>query len=260
MRVARRVAFGYVVLILLAAALLVVEFFAFRRLQAVNQRNSGENLNYALIAVELVRDGDAVEEHTRKYLALADQVSGEELKETQQRFEDALREIRNYRGSERTQIEMDRLDRFWREYLDGSAKSKPQKADAGGFSSELSDALSRVRTQSVTVYQVVLEDIRRSASESRKFSERTEFIAWWIGCATLTIGIFIALLVVRSIAGPLRSLSEGTRAIAEGKSYYRLDTSRSDEFSEIARDITTIIETRGERKEAEEAGSKRVEL
>ena len=39
---------------------------------------------------------------------------------------------------------------------------------------------------------------------------------------------------------PLANLTEGTRAIAEGKFYYRLDTSRNDEFSQLARDFNTM--------------------
>ena len=260
MRVAKRVALGHWMLVLLIVFILAVEVFAFRRLQEVNLRNSGENLQVALIAVDLVRDGDVVEEAARRSVALADQASKDDLKESQQRFEDALREIRAFRSSEREQSEAERLERFWREYLEGSAKMPAVKAGAAGLPEDVSDALSRVRTQSVTVYQALLQEIRNSALESRKYSERTELIVWWTGCAGLTLGIVIALLIIRSIAGPLRSLAEGTRAIAEGKSYYRLDTSRSDELSQIARDFNAIVESRGEGKGPGDTGTKKVEL
>ncbi len=260
MRVAYRVASGYWVLILLIVILLGVEVLAFRRLQAVNLRNSGDNLQIALIAVDLVRDGDAVEEAARRSVTLADQASKDDLKESQQRFEDALHEIRGFQGSEREQSEAERLERFWRDYLESLAKMPPPKTGAEGLPADVSEALSRVRTQSVTVYQALLQDIRSSASESRKYSERTEFIIWWTGCAALILGIVVALLIIRSVAGPLRSLAEGTRAIAEGKSFYRLDTSRRDELSQIARDFNTIVESRREEKGPNEAGMKKVEL
>ena len=56
----------------------------------------------------------------------------------------------------------------------------------------------------------------------------------------LAISILVSFLIYRSISNPLANLTEGTRAIAEGKFYYRLDTSRNDEFSQLARDFNTM--------------------
>ena len=60
------------------------------------------------------------------------------------------------------------------------------------------------------------------------------------------VGAFVSLLIVRSISIPLRQLTEGTRAIAAGKFYYRLDTSGKDEFAQVARDFNTMTERLGE--------------
>jgi methyl-accepting chemotaxis protein len=48
-------------------------------------------------------------------------------------------------------------------------------------------------------------------------------------------------LIVRS-ARPASSLAQGTRAMASGGPYYRLDTSRNDEIAQIAKDFNTIAE------------------
>lgn len=263
MRVASRVALGYTILVLFIAALLAVQNFAFRRFRTVNLANSGDNLRLALVAVDLVRDVDAIEQHARLYFTLGNQGARDEMKESQQRFEDALREIRNFRGSEREQTEAGRLDRFWREYLEGSANAGPSiggKSGAQAFPPDLADALSRLRTQSITVYQALLEDLKNQAAESRKSSERMEFLAWWTGCAALLFGILLSYLVIRSLSGPLRSLSEGTRALAEGKSYYRLDTTRRDELSQIARDFNAVVEKLREKEGPAAQDSKKYEL
>ncbi|HEX7090852.1 MAG TPA: HAMP domain-containing protein [Longimicrobiales bacterium] len=42
-------------------------------------------------------------------------------------------------------------------------------------------------------------------------------------------------------AGPA-SAERGTREVAEGNFRYRLDTSRSDEFAQVARDFNTMTE------------------
>jgi len=57
----------------------------------------------------------------------------------------------------------------------------------------------------------------------------------------LSVTIVVSLLIVRSISKPLAHLTEGTRAIIEGKYFYRLDTSRKDEFAQLAKDFNTMI-------------------
>jgi signal transduction histidine kinase len=62
-------------------------------------------------------------------------------------------------------------------------------------------------------------------------------------CATLfvfAVSVLVSLLIVRSISKPLAHLTEGTRAIADGKFFYRLDTTRNDEFSQLARDFNKM--------------------
>lgn len=238
-----RVALGYVVLIVLPAILLVVQISTLRSLLAVNQRNSGDNLRIILTIVELVRDRDAVEEQARGYFTQGDQASKDEMKDFLQSFENGLREIQNYHGSDKEQAEANRLVQFWREFSEAlSRQDQGGKAPSGGIPPELADQLARLRAQSLTVYQATVEDMKKQAEDSRKSSERTEFVAWWIGGATLVLGILISFIITRSISGPLRNLSEGTRAIVEGKSFYRLDTSRKDEFSQIAKDFNTLTE------------------
>jgi methyl-accepting chemotaxis protein len=48
------------------------------------------------------------------------------------------------------------------------------------------------------------------------------------------------LLIFRSISKPLANLTEGTRALAEGKLSYRLDTSGKDELSQLAKDFNSL--------------------
>lgn len=58
----------------------------------------------------------------------------------------------------------------------------------------------------------------------------------------LVLSLFVSFFVVQSISAPLKQLTRGTRAIAEGKFFYRLDTSHRDEFSQLAKDFNTMTE------------------
>jgi methyl-accepting chemotaxis protein len=258
MKIAKRITVGYVVLILLPAVLLFVQVIALRRLQAVNQSNSGENLRLALTAVGLVRDRDEVEEQVRRYLALGEPAAKDELKESMQSFESSLQQILEHHGTEREQAEANRLAQFWKEFNEVLSKKEPSapiRGSAEGFPADLVEQLERLRAQSLTVFDVGIQEMKKQAGDARKSSARAELVSWWIGGAALVIGALLALLTVRSISIPLRNLSEGARGIAEGKSFYRLDTSREDELGQIAKDINTLAETlRGKTGIAGEGG------
>ena len=63
----------------------------------------------------------------------------------------------------------------------------------------------------------------------------------------------VSFLIYRSISIPLVHLTAGTRAIAEGKFYYRLDTSRNDEFAQLAKDFNTMTHRLNELDELKKA-------
>jgi methyl-accepting chemotaxis protein len=260
MKIAKRIAVGYVTLILLPVVLLCVQVIALRRLQAVNQSNSGENLRLALAAVGLVRDRDEVEEQVRRYFDLGNPAAKDELKESMQSFESSLQQILEHHGTEREQAEANRLAQFWIEFNEVLSKKEPpapisRKGSAEGFPADLVEQLDRLRAQSLTVFDVGIQEMKKQAGDASRSSARAELVSWWIGGAALVIGAFLALLTVRSISIPLRDLSEGARGIAEGKSFYRLDTSREDELGQIAKDINTLVEKlRGKTGIADEGG------
>ncbi len=58
----------------------------------------------------------------------------------------------------------------------------------------------------------------------------------------LALGALAAFLINRSVALPLNSLQQGTRALVEGKSFYKLDTSRNDELAHLAKDFNTLVQ------------------
>jgi len=247
MNVTRRIAAGYIALILLPAVLLTVHIIALRRLEAINRSNAGENARVALAAVSLIRDRDQIEEQARRYWGTGDPAANDGLKETMVSFESSLHQIEEHQGTAREQAEASRLNQFWTEFNETmSRKAPPARAPSGGsaagFPEDLSEQLDRLRAQSLTVFDVGMQEMRRQAVEAGRFGARTELISSWIGGAAVAVGVLLALLIVRSISIPLRNLREGTRSMAEGKSYYRLDTSRADELGQIAKDFNTLAE------------------
>ena len=104
----------------------------------------------------------------------------------------------------------------------------------------LQDNLEQLRIQINSVYQASLKSMSAKVGKSRQDGETAVLVLWISTFSAFAISVLISLIVVRSISKPLASLTEGTRAIADGKFSYRLDTSRNDEFSQVARDFNKM--------------------
>jgi hypothetical protein len=249
MKVVGRVASGYGMLLLLMAALLIYPVIVLGRLQAANQVNSGDNLKTAVRSLQIIRERDLVEELTIRCLAnpTADIVA--QLRSELETFDSELAELGAFPLQEKQKTELNRLGQFWKACSGriltllppAPAPGEPWKAiSTGGIPAELEEDLDRVRAQAQTVYQANIRSIEAQAADARKAGDQANFIfRVSLGCGW-TLALLLTILITRSIAVPLKNLVQGTRAIAEGKSFYRLDTSRSDEFSQIARDIHRI--------------------
>jgi len=90
------------------------------------------------------------------------------------------------------------------------------------------------------VYHVTLRVMSSKVEASRKTGATAVLVLWIATFVALAISVLVSLLIVRSISKPLAHLTEGTRAIADGKFFYRLDTTRNDEFAQLARDFNTM--------------------
>ena len=242
MKVAKRVATGYAAFMLMTLGLVSYQAYAFRNLQTVNRENAGDNLNAVLTAIQLIRDIDALEGCETRYFSNRDPDHLNQLESARGTFESELNQVRGFAGNERKNAETQRLTRFWTDYLAvaKTAQQAPQSAVPGALPQEVADQVERLRAQAFTVYEVSKAVVTVGAETARKTGERIQYMVWLIAGATLAVGAFMSIVIVRSISIPLRALAQGTRAISEGKNFYRLDTSRSDEFSQIAKDFNDL--------------------
>jgi signal transduction histidine kinase len=85
--------------------------------------------------------------------------------------------------------------------------------------------------------------LMRTRLEASARSARTaERLSWIAAAAALLLSVLVSFVIVRSIADSLSRLKEGTHAVARSRFDYRLDTSRGDEFADVAQDFNTMTE------------------
>jgi two-component system sensor histidine kinase GlrK len=248
MKIATRIISGYAILILLIALLIFYQVVSIHRMQATNRNIARVDFRSALASLQLMRDHDLVEEYAKKVVLVGDPAYEEQLASFREHAESTLSEIGAVAVSEREKAEFARLAEFWNAFWRDFSRHRAQLrgARAPEFPAELQDHLDRMRTQNFTVYQQILDSIAAQAAQSDRTGDRVEMISWFAAVVALVLSAVVSFLIVRSIAVPLANLTEGTRAIAAGKFYYRLDTSGTDEFAQVARDFNTMTERLGE--------------
>ncbi len=242
MKIATKIISGYGALIVIMSILMAYQVFAIYRLETTLQNLSSVDFRIGRLSLELMRARDLVEEFTRKFFIREDPGYEYQLGEHKGSFERTLAELRSKVRSRREADEIDRVVRDWAAFLqDLSAhKDDPPEQWVDDLPDGLADQLNRLREHCLAVHTATLEQIDGEVLRARKTGWRAEIVSWSAAGIALLLSCIVSFLIVRTISRPLRQLTAGTRAIAEGRFFYRLDTERRDEFAELARDFNTM--------------------
>jgi two-component system sensor histidine kinase GlrK len=241
MKITTRIISGYGLFIVILAGMAIYQVITVRRMQSINDTLRETNFQNALTCLQALRDHELVEEYARKSFALADPDYLSQLKEFQKDYETQLVKLQKNAVSVEERAAILRLAQLWVSFAE-NLQALQGDLPKGGASlpGSLQNDMERLRSLTYSVYQASLRSMSAEVEKSRATSETAALILGCVVFTALAISILVSFLIYRSISNPLANLTEGTRAIAEGKFYYRLDTSRNDEFSQLARDFNTM--------------------
>ena len=243
MKISAKIATGYGVLILLLVAVFSYQVLQIHQMQAINQNLGGLSFRAALLSLQLLRDVDQVDEFTRKVFATGgDPDYATQVGQMQEGFAQSLRELDVLALSPEEEKEVDQLVRLWDQAAASAANAQQVflSRDTRQIDSALADQLTRlsaVRFQTQGVIRATRLAIAAQVVESEEAALRAQRIFLATALAALLLSIVVSTWIVRSISRPLRRLTEGTRAVAEGRFTYRLDESGRDELATLARDF-----------------------
>lgn len=239
MKITTRITSGYLLFVAVLAGLVIYQVITINRMQGINRTLSGINFQNATVCLAAMDDIDTVAEFTKKSMASPD--LKKKLKEYQESFERSLRELRSHAQSDEEQTEIKRLSSQWERYkADLTALQEGSEWTSTALPASLEESLEGLATQTRSVYQAILKSMRSKIDASRRTADTAVLVLWCATFAALAISVLVSFLIIRSISKPLAHLTEGTRAIADGKFFYRLDTSRNDEFSQLAKDFNKM--------------------
>jgi HAMP domain-containing protein len=127
-----------------------------------------------------------------------------------------------------------------------------------------SDALMRLLDE--RVQPVAVAHLRRDQDRAAAASVRAQTVTGLTLALLVLVAAGAFVVLVRAIVGPVRRLTDGTKAVAAGRLDHRLDGLRNDELGELGRHFnhmvgrlqqTTVSKERLERSEALLAGRRR---
>ena len=244
MKITTKIAFGYGVLIALLLGMLAYQLTVISGTARRSEELAGVNLRAGVLALQLIRNLDQIEEFTLKYNATRDPDYGGQAAATREAFSRTLEEIRLLRLSPAEMGELDRLRETWRVLVESARWSPVPGSRIPQPSSEAVDIelarLEDLRTQTLGLLRATREAAESQAAATTLASQRAQRISLVVALAALLVGLAVSFWIVRSISRPLRRLTEATQAVAAGQFSHRVEAEGEDELSQLAYDFDSM--------------------
>lgn len=246
MNVATKLAAGFALLMSMLAALLIYHVRTTRNAVSTGYELaeivSGRYV-YAIDQLFLVAQ---LEDNAAKYWITRDWRYFERFNELFAAYEAQLRQLEAVDLSTQERAELSALAVEWAGF--GRFASRIEELGASGQASRdsLITHLDRLRRQTQMVNEASQAAMLARLELAERAAHEAERLSWIAGACALILSALISVLIVRSISEPLNRLKEGTREVARGRFDHRLETSRGDEFAQVARDFNIMTERLGE--------------
>jgi signal transduction histidine kinase len=241
MKITKRISSGYGLLIAVLVGLVIYQVFTINYMQSTLGTLKAINFESARACLNLWPSLDPLAETTRKAFELGDPQYFDKLKVYQEDFDSKLEVLKSRAASDKEKVEVKRFEQAWDSFNVHLGQMR-QLVPPGGIKVPqiLEEDFELLQTQIESVFDAAKQSIKIKLDRSEKTSKMAEIVSICVAAAAFMISILIWFLIYRSISKPLINLIEGTRAIADGKFFYRLDTSRDDEFAQLAKDFNTM--------------------
>lgn len=242
MKIATKIISGYGILMVMMSGLLAYEVVSIHRMQITISRLASVSFRTADSALQMRSDLDLVNFFAQKSFASNDPGYVERLRESSALVDADLHKIESSGRTGEEKSEIHRLASFWNAFSDELSR---RRQDLGSGSVQeipgtLVDRLAQLKDETNSVYEAARAGIETDVSESQRSGKMAETFSWIVAWSALLLAALVSVLIVQSISAPLNQLTQGARTIAEGKFSYRLDTSRRDEFGQLAKDFNTM--------------------
>jgi signal transduction histidine kinase len=241
MKISTKIILGYGILIAMIGILLLYQQHSIRELQGIVTRLSSVSIPAANVSLGLKRDIDLVDEFTQKSFALKDPEYRQKLTELCSTFGAELRDVDAIKSTDKEKAAIAQLQDSWNKFSEALQEHlREAYPEDGRVPDNLLDQINGLRIQTEGVYQAARSGIEEQVKNSKQDATWAVILSRILAAVALLLSILVSIFIVHAISSPLKQLTQGTRSISEGKFFYRLDTTRSDEFGQLAKDFNTM--------------------
>jgi signal transduction histidine kinase len=238
MKITTRIISGYGLFIAILAGLVIYQVITIHYMQSINKTLKDNNFRNAMVSLNALENLKGVTDFTKKFFVDPDAYR-KKLSDYQISYEANLKELKRKAASGEEQASVQRLVQSWNIFA-AKLETLTVNPTRNYADTTLLDELERLEMQTQAVYESTLRSMTEKVNRSEAASDTAALVLFSITLFVLAVSILISFLIYRSISKPLAYLTEGTRAIAEGKFFYRLDATHNNEFSQLAKDFNTM--------------------
>jgi signal transduction histidine kinase len=247
MRISTKIISGYGILIALMLGLLLAQAFIIRTIRSSIQILTDVDFESAQAAIKLgAEDIHWLTFRTNMAFITAGSRVGpvlEQIEGDRATFETDLGILEKKGRSAQEQQEIQRLARLWKDFSEELARQLEVRPPEGtGTPPVLEGLLGELSSQITAVKHAIDAGIKAEVSKVRKTANMALTAFYVFAAIALISSGLVSVFIVQSISAPLKQLTYGTRTLAEGKFFYRLDTTRHDEFAQLAKDFNTMTQ------------------
>jgi signal transduction histidine kinase len=244
MTVARKLAVAFALHIFILSGLLIYHVRTIRESVSIAYELTDISSRTYNTAAEQVRRVVLMEENAAKHWVTGDSGYVDRFNELYSEYAAELAALNAQPLSEAERARLGILLEDWNSFSDlaatlGSLHEVPDtQRSLAQLQAGLDSLHGHTQRLSEASHQSLVSQLQRASLAAR----RAERLSWIAATGALVLSILISAVIVRSITDSLSRLAHGTREVARGRFGHRLDTSRGDEFAQVARDFNTMTE------------------
>ena len=247
MKIVTKIALGYGVLITLLLAMLAYQLTVISGTARRSEDMAGINFRAGLLALQLIRNIDQIEEFTLKYYATTDPDYAEQVAARHEEFSRTLAEMRLLRLSPAELRELDLLGETGRVLLEAARRrplagmtSAPDPQQSPETANYELQRIESLRSQTLGFLRATREAAESQVAASALASRRAQRVSLVAAVVALLASIGVSFWIVRSISRPLGRLTEAAQAVAAGQFSYRVEAEGEDELAQLAYEFDSM--------------------
>lgn len=251
MRIRRKIAFGYIILIILLFLVQLYQLALARRMLVANQQFSEVDFRVSEKSILLSQARDVLKEFLEKFLATRDDRYRLEVVQRQQILDGHISELDGFGLSPGMRQELELLKQRWNQLSEGidsivSVSDDPDKPHPEMLRPWLDHEFDLLRLRSRRIFDETQKAVLSNASHVQVLGMEMRRFSLTVFAIGLAASLILSFLVVRSVSKPLGQLTKGTRRLAKGDFTVLVDESGKDELAELAANFNVMVSRLGE--------------